>query len=188
MSNEQADKPNAFHVGSMKFEAGQVYVDDAGNKYVVSSAVSSTASPTTYTGDVRLCQRKDGLCTIPNCGCPPATRSSVIDDIAPNVKSALQAASTPSAIERQPKCLLCGATSEAGCMKIPCPLAARSSMNELEDQRGNLAMLVRTLVHALRRHDKASGPADRAMAYLCSKGLQGSILRDAHDDISSADR
>lgn len=56
MSNEQFDKPNAFHVGSMKFEAGQVYVDDAGNKYVVSSAVSSIA--TCPCGDILAIQEK----------------------------------------------------------------------------------------------------------------------------------
>ena len=49
---------------------------------------------------------------------------------------------------------------------------------ELESQRGNLAMLCRGLIHKLRLKEPNSDLAKRGMAYLTSKGLQGSPLRE----------
>lgn len=49
----------------------------------------------------------------------------------------------------------------------------------------DLAMIVRRLVRRLRRHEPDSALARTAVDYLRRKGLQGSPLRDAIDDIAA---
>jgi hypothetical protein len=78
-------------------------------------------------------------------------------------------------------------------MHIPCPECRvefleghaeriERDATELASQVDNLAMLVRRLAHKVRNLSPDSSLADRAMAYLTSKGLQGEITRDSCND------
>lgn len=58
---------------------------------------------------------------------------------------------------------------------------------ELESQRDNLAATVRSLIYQIRRKDPGNHLAGRAMAYLTTKGLQGSILREDGGDTEAFD-
>jgi hypothetical protein len=50
--------------------------------------------------------------------------------------------------------------------------------HEEELQMGDLAMIVRMLVHRLRKHQVGEDLCERSMAYLTRKNLQGSPLRN----------